>query len=125
MKSIADIMASYAGPIASTKVVTPVHPDSFAAYLLSNGWEMASDDDERRTALALAEAERNIRSHRGRWMTVDEYGCAYRYRSKQAARKYARHSTSVGVRCVVRRWRRGLVTWDRDALEYEAMENSW
>ena len=68
----------------------------------------AIDEEEARLA---AEVERLVRAQRGRWMVVEESGCAYRYSRKSAARSLVARLAQAGMRARLLRYRRDRVTY--------------
>jgi hypothetical protein len=60
---------------------------------------------------AEAEADRELRSRRGRWMVVQDDATAYRYTSKTAARRHVTIARKAGVGARMLRWRRDRVEY--------------
>lgn len=60
----------------------------------------------------------DVQSQRGRWLVAIEGGAVFRWSSLSRARRHAKSHNDVGIRAVVRRWRRDRVTFDSDDFTY-------
>lgn len=80
---------------------------------------------EREEREAMAEAARQVRAARGRWLVVHECHGAVRFSSRRRAHGYARSCRDVGIPARVIRYRRDRVTFDATMPGLEVNDSRW